>query len=173
MLIVVASPTPLKGLLALIFALWATVAVAAEWQTLSGRAVGIVDGDTIDVLTPERRTRRIRMMGIDAPEKRQSFGKRAKEHLADLVLDRQVAIRWRHLDRDGRILGQVFVADRDMNALLVANGYAWWFAKYQREQQPADRGIYADAEAAARAARAGLWADPDPIAPWHWRRGKR
>lgn len=163
----------MKFLVAGLLALVATLAPAADWQSFSGRVVGVVDGDTVDVLTPERRTRRIRLMGIDAPEKRQAFGTRAKQHLADLVFGQGVEIRWRHLDRDGRVLGQVFRADRDLNAQMVADGYAWWFAKYQREQLLADRKAYAEAHAAARVARLGLWRDDNPIPPWEFRRRKR
>lgn len=164
----------MRLLLAVLLALLTTLASAAEWKVLSGRVVGVVDGDTIDVLDSRNTTRRIRLMGIDAPEKRQPFGTTAKHHLADLVFGRDVEIRWRKLDnRQKRIVGQVLISNRDVNLQMISAGLAWWFAAFQREQLPADRRIYSDAEASARQQRAGLWADPDPVPPWDWRRGQR
>lgn len=158
----------------IVLALFCAVAWAADWKALSGRVVGVVDGDTVDVLNADRETCRIRLMGIDAPERRQPFYERAKQHLADLAIGRDVIVKWHKLDnRKSRLVGQVFIDGRDINLALVSAGYAWWYRAYAREQLPSDRAAYAAAEATAQANKAGLWADPDPTPPWDWRKGKR
>ena len=138
-------------------------------ETLSGQVVRVKDGDTIVVLTADHRQEDVRLMGIDAPEKRQAFGQRAKEQLSDMVFGHQVEIEWRKRDRDHRIIGQVFVDGVDANLELVTTGLAWHYARFQREQLIADRGRYAEAELLARAERRGLWADESPIPPWDFR----
>lgn len=169
------APTRIKQLvLASLLSLFCALAPAADWQSFSGRVVAIVDGDTVDVLTPERRVRRVRLMGIDAPERKQAFGSRATQQLAALAFGRDVTVQWRHFDSRGkREVGQVFVAGQDVNLEMLVSGFAWWEHTYQREQLPADRVRYSEAEKAARAARTGLWTDPDPIPPWDWRRQQK
>ncbi len=141
--------------------------------TLAGRVVGVTDGDTITVLDSSNRQYKIRFAGIDAPEKNQPFGQRAKEHLSELVFNRQVIVETEKEDRYGRTVGKVLVSGRDTNLAMVVAGYAWHYKKYQAEQSPDDRLLYDSAEQEARAARRGLWEDPDPIPPSEWRAGKK
>lgn len=140
--------------------------------TLEGRVVGVTDGDTITVLDPANRQYKIRFAGIDAPEKNQPYGQRAKAHLSELVFNRQVMVETEKEDRYGRTVGKVLVGGRDTNLAMVVAGYAWHYKKYQAEQSPDDRLLYDSAEKEARAARRGLWADSVPIPPSVWRSGK-
>jgi endonuclease YncB( thermonuclease family) len=133
----------------------------------------VADGDTITVLGAGNRQSRVRLQGIDAPESRQAFGQASKRNLSDLVFNKQVVVEYEKTDRYGRTLGKVVAFGRDVNLEQVRAGLAWHYKYYQDEQTPNDRRLYADAETEARSAARGLWADPDPIPPWDFRRGKR
>jgi endonuclease YncB( thermonuclease family) len=135
--------------------------------------VGVADGDTITVLGAGDRQTRVRLQGIDAPESRQAFGQASKRNLSDLVFDREVVVEYEKTDRYGRTVGKVLSGGRDVNLEQVRAGLAWHYKYYQDEQSPADRRLYAEAEAGARKAGRGLWADPGPTPPWDFRRGKR
>jgi micrococcal nuclease len=138
--------------------------VAAE--EFVGRVVGVTDGDTLTVLRA-RQAERVRLQGVDAPEKRQAYGERAKRFTADLAFDRTVTVRTTGRDRNGRLLGEVVLPDgRSLNQELVRAGYAWWFRKYSRD------GRLGRLEGEARAGRRGLWVDQAPEAPWDFR-GRR
>jgi endonuclease YncB( thermonuclease family) len=146
---------------------------AAAAETFSARVVGISDGDTITVLSVERRQRKIRLAGIDAPEKKQAFGQRSKQQLSDLVFGRDVVLECGKVDRYRRDVCVVLVGGRDANLAQVEAGLAWWYRKYAREQTAQQRADYEAAETRARAVRAGLWVDPAPVPPWEWRKGSR
>jgi endonuclease YncB( thermonuclease family) len=141
-------------------------AAAVEY---AGRIVGVIDGDTVDLLTSAKTLYRIRLSGIDAPEKGQPFGQVAKQALSNLVFNRQVVVAGEKKDRYGRLVGKVLVAGLDANLQMVRRGLAWHFKKYEQEQSPEDRQRYSDAERDARAAHRGLWSDARPAAPWDFR----
>lgn len=88
-----------------------------------------------------------------------------------MVFDREVSVEWEKRDQYGRVLGKVLIGGRDACLEQVRAGMAWHYKYYENEQSPADRRLYADAERGARAARRGLWSDPDPVPPWDFRRG--
>lgn len=158
-------------LLATLFAL-PTLAAA---ETFSGRVIGVSDGDTITILQieGERKTpRKIRISGIDAPESKQAFGNRAKEAMSALTFRKQADADCPTVDRYGRDVCKVTVNGVDVGLALIQQGYAWHFKKYQRTQPKPDRAIYSDAEDKARTDRIGLWRDPNPVAPWDWRKNK-
>lgn len=155
---------------AFLFAALALPCAAAE---LTGRVVGVSDGDTITVLDTNHMQYKIRLAGIDAPESKQAFGSRSKQHLSSLVYNRQVLVEWNKLDRYGRTVGVVLVDGHDANLEQVRAGMAWWYRQYAREQTPDDRRFYESAEQEARAAKRGLWADPAPVPPWAWRANKQ
>ena len=151
----------------------------AQADTLTGRVVGVADGDTITVLDAERQQHKIRLQGIDAPEKAQPFGQRSKENLSHLVFNNEVRVEWKKRDRYKRIVGKVWVQPAscptcpmtlDAGHAQITVGLAWWYRKYADEQAPEDRGAYEFSEQEARAKRVGLWRDADPIPPWEWRR---
>jgi endonuclease YncB( thermonuclease family) len=148
-------------------ALWVVSCVVAAGvagaEEFAGRVVGITDGDTIKVLRADR-AETVRLQGVDAPEKRQAYGERARRFAADLAFDRTVVVRATGRDRNGRLLGEVVLPDgRSLNQELVRNGYAWWFRKYSGDVR------LASLEAEARQGRRGLWADQAPQAPWEYR----
>ncbi len=141
-------------------------------QTLAadftGRVVGVSDGDTITVLH-NGKGERIRLHGIDCPEKRQAFGNRAKQFTSNLVFAKTVTVQGVDLDRYGRTVGMVLLPDgRSLNHELVSAGLAWMYRRYSNDQR------LSDLEEEARVARRGLWADPHAVPPWEWRgMGKR
>jgi endonuclease YncB( thermonuclease family) len=146
------------------------VASLAHGRELEGRVVAVHDGDTITLLDGAQTRHRVRIAGIDAPESGQPFGTTAKESLARLVYGERVEADCHKRDRFGREVCRVFVETHDVGLELVRGGFAWWYREYAREQSPRDRASYEAAEAEARSARRGLWRDPQPQAPWAWRR---
>jgi endonuclease YncB( thermonuclease family) len=139
-------------------------------DTLTGTVVKVVDGDTVYILDASKARHKIRLAGIDAPERRQAFGTKSKEYLRDLVAGEVIDVEWHKRDRYKRIVGKIIHAGSDVNLAMVNAGYAWFYRKYTREQSPADQVLYEAAEDNARATRAGLWHDPNPVPPWKWRR---
>lgn len=154
-------------------ALWLLILICgiAHAETLTGYVVGITDGDTITVLDASRQQHKIRLAGIDAPEKAQAFGDRSKQNLAALVFNKNVVVEWEKLDRYGRTVGKIIVNGKDANLEQVKAGMAWWYEKYRKEQSSADQRIYEQAEQQSRAQRVGLWRDASPTPPWDWRHG--
>jgi micrococcal nuclease len=129
----------------------------------AGRVVGVTDGDTIKVLHANQ-SEPVRLLGVDAPEKRQAYGDRARRFTAELAFDRTVTVHAAGRDRYGRLLGEVVLPNgRSLNQELVRAGYAWWFRKYSRDIR------LARLEEEARQDRRGLWADAAPQAPWEYR----
>lgn len=145
-------------------------AICAGAADLSGRVVGVADGDTITVLTTSNTQFKIRLSGIDAPEKNQAFGQRAKQSLSDLVFNRQVIVLTHKKDRYGREIGKVLVDGLDANLEQIKRGMAWHYKAYEREQSEEDREMYSAAEVTARRQRVGLWRDDSPSPPWEFRR---
>ena len=129
---------------------------------LDGKVVGVTDGDTIKILTSEWQQIKVRLYGIDAPEKKQPYGTVAKRYLSDLIVGKTVQIEELGKDRYKRVLGIVYLGDKDVNEILVLNGYAWAFTKYSK--------IYESQEWQARSNALGLWRDKNPIKPEIWRK---
>lgn len=138
-------------------------------EILTGRVTGISDGDTLTLLDTTEVLFKIRLSGIDSPEKGQAFGQFCKKSLSDLVYGRTAQIGWRKLDRYGRIIGTVLVDERDINLEQIRRGCGWHYKKYQNEQSTNDRLSYSAAEESARKEKVGLWADIEPVPPWIWR----
>ena len=134
---------------------------------MSGKVIGIVDGDTIDLLY-NNKPLRIRLEHIDCPEirKKQPYGAAAKKFTSDKCFGQMVSIKHRNqIDRNKRLIGEVINADGlNVNKALVKAGLAWHFLKYSSSQE------YAALEKSARAMKVGLWKDPHPTPPWNWRK---
>jgi endonuclease YncB( thermonuclease family) len=145
----------------------------ASAASLAGRVVGVSDGDTVTVLTAEHRQFKIRLSGIDAPEKRQPYGAFAKNTLSRQVFGQPVVVEWSKTDRYGRIVGKVEVGGIDANLEQLREGSAWVYTQYLRELPAADRKRYLAAERLAKAEHRGLWRDRQPEPPWQWRRELR
>jgi len=139
-------------------------------NTLLGKVFNVADGDTITVLDDTNTQHKIRLAGIDAPEKRQAFGNVSKQGLADMVAGQSVAVEWVKVDKYGRKLGKVLLAGQDANLMQIKRGLAWHYKQYQREQSPTDQQSYAAAEIEASAAKLGLWRDVEQVPPWEFRR---
>ncbi len=146
---------------------------ASNADTVSGRVVGISDGDTLTLLDATNTQHKIRLAGIDSPEKGQPFGQVCKQSLSDLAYDRLVAVESSKRDRYGRLIGKVLVNGQDANLEQVRRGCGWHYKKYQNEQILDDRLSYGKAEDAARAGKVGLWADAEALPPWEWRKARR
>lgn len=138
--------------------------------TLSGLVIGVTDGDTITVLDNTKNQHKIRLAGIDAPEKKQPFGNVSKKGLSDLVYDKQVNVDWHKEDRYGRKVGKVLVDGVDANLMQIKQGLAWYYKKYKSELAQADRIDYVQAQQAAEDKKLGLWVDENPIPPWDFRK---
>ncbi len=149
------------------------LALAAQAETVTGRVVSVADGDTITVLDATKTQHKIRLAGIDAPEKAQAFGQRSKESLSDLVFNQVVTVETTKRDRYGRSVGTVVVDGLDANLEQIKRGMAWHYKAYAQEQTPSDRRTYTEAEDAAQRARAGLWRDAQPVPPWEFRSVRR
>ena len=146
------------------FAVWlALVAMQSPARPLSGTVVAVHDGDTISVRTRDA-TLRVRLYGIDCPEYRQPFSARARQFTSKMIFKREVTVRVEGTDQYERVLGRVFVDGVELNEVLVRNGLAWHY-----EIRVSDRAL-ADAERYARAAKVGIWSQPNPVPPWRWRR---
>lgn len=145
----------------------------AHADTLQGRVVGVADGDTVTVLDSSNTQWKIRLMGIDAPEKKQAFGSKSKESLSALVFNKAVSVKDSKRDKYGRTVGKILADGVDANLEQVKAGMAWHYKKYQSEQTADDRSIYARAEEDARAGKLGLWLDAEPTPPWDWRKQQK
>jgi len=135
--------------------------------TFPGKVVAVTDGDTIKVMH-QGRAERVRLAGVDCPEKHQAFGKKAKQFTADLAMGQEVNVIAQKKDRYGRTLGYVILPDgRNLNRELVQAGLAWWYRQFSSDSS------LGELEAEARAARRGLWQDSHPVPPWEFRRNGR
>ncbi len=135
-----------------------------------GRVVGVTDGDTIIVLGANKIQYKIRLSGIDAPEKKQPFGTVSKKFLSDLVYDKDVSVEWHKQDQYGRLVGKVLVNGLDVNLEQIKRGMSWFYKKYQNELVLDDRLVYLHAQEGAQTNKSGLWIDKEPIAPWDFRK---
>ncbi len=142
-------------------------------KELNGVVVGIADGDTVTLLLAGNQQERIRLAGIDAPEKRQPFGNVSKLSLSEMVYEHQGTVEWDKRDRYGRIVGKLIVDGVDVCLAQLQRGLAWHYKRYEAEQAVTDRWVYAKAESDARARGLGLWTDGTPVPPWEWRKKKQ
>ena len=144
----------------------AAVSCICSADQLVGKVIKITDGDTINVLTDDYETHKIRLSGIDAPEKNQAFGNKSKQALMDLIIGKLVRVEYNKLDKYRRLVGKVIFNDQDVNLRQIELGLAWHYKKYEKEQDVEDRSLYANAEYQAQRDKLGLWHDASPTAPW-------
>lgn len=158
---------------AVLWALLTVNAIAGSVEPVRGRVVAVADGDTLTLLDENKVEHRIRLSGIDAPEKRQAFGERAKIAMSGRAFGRDAEAECRKVDRYQRRICVVRVDGKDLGLAMLEGGFAWWYRKYAAEQPKAERDAYEVAEFNAKASRVGLWSDKNPTPPWDWRRGAR
>jgi endonuclease YncB( thermonuclease family) len=138
-----------------------------------GRVVGITDGDTLVLLDETNQQYKIRLAGIDAPEKGQPFGNKSKESLSKVAYEQLAIADCPKTDRYGRVVCVVTVGEHEINLRQIEAGMAWHYKKYEHEQTVEQRNDYSMAEIHARSSKLGLWVDSNPIAPWEWRHRNR
>src|SRR5215467_8063735 len=133
--------------------------------SFSGQVVSVLDGDTIEVLH-NNHAERIRLNGIDCPEKGQAYGMKAKQAASELVFGKEVTLETYGLDKYGRTIADVSLPNGVIvNLELVRNGWCWWYQKYAP-----DNVVLAELQRRARRSGLGLWADAHPLPPWCYRK---
>lgn len=148
---------------ALVLLVLAAARMAEGDDAIAGKVVNVHDGDTVRVLDAANVQHKVRLQGIDAPERGQPFGTVSRDRLAALVMGKAVTVHDDGRDKYGRTLGRIEIEGQDVNRTLVAEGLAWHYVKFSK-----DAGLAA-AEREARAAKRGLWGDAKPVPPWEWR----
>ena len=141
----------------------------ADYLNCPCKVVKVTDGNTVHVLDQTRTKYKIRLGGIDAPEKKQAFGKKSKENLSFMIAGKNVEVEYDKRDRYGWIIGKLIMNGQDINLLQIKHGYAWHYKYYEKDQSQLDRMFYSSAEIEAREKTIGLWSVP-AIAPWEFRR---
>lgn len=141
-------------------------APAKPAATAGDKVIGIKDGDTIELLRNGKPVT-VRLFGVDTPEKTQDFGERARQYTSELAFGKNVRLIEHNKDRYGRTVGTIILPDgRSLNEELVREGYAWHYTAYSKDK------TLANLEADARRFKRGLWQDPNPVAPWDFRKQK-
>lgn len=133
----------------------------ASLFAFGGKVVSVHDGDTITVVQGKKQIK-VRLYGIDAPELKQSYGKKSKQFLANLIAGQMVEVEESGKDRYKRTVGTVYLGSTDINAQMVASGYAWAYRKFSKK--------YTAQESKAKSQKLGLWRDKEPTPPWEWRK---
>ncbi|MCG8343900.1 MAG: thermonuclease family protein [Chlorobiales bacterium] len=131
-------------------------------ETIAGKVVSVSDGDTVTLLI-DGQQEKIRLEGIDCPEKGQAFGRRAKQFTSDMVFGKMVSLKRLKKDRYGRTLGWIQVDGEILNIELIRAGYAW---HYKESSSP----VLSLLEKEARQKRKGLWIEDNPLTPWNYRK---
>lgn len=133
-------------------------------EKFKGQVTYIYDGDTYEVVLFNSEKERIRLYGIDCPETKQRFGAEATQFVTELLEGNEVVITKHYTDHYGRIIADVEVSGKDLASELLANGYAWHYKQYSQDED------LSNLEKEARVKQVGLWVDPEPVAPWEYRR---
>ncbi len=157
---------PKTTLLKLLFCFFFFTTSLLSAETVVGKCVGVTDGDTATVLVDGNRQVKVRFDGIDAPERSQDYGQRAKQKLSDLIYGKQVKVVISDIDKYGRSVGTVYVGSTNTNLEMVRSGLAWHYKQYAPNNTE-----LANAEKSAKGSKVGLWAHNNPTPPWEYRRG--
>lgn len=136
-------------------------------DTISGRVVGVTDGDTVTLLTEQKEQVKIRLNQIDAPEKSQAFGAASKQELSELCFGKQATVNTQGKDRYGRTIGDLTCDGLNANEEMIAAGMAWVYMQYSKDAH------LIELEGKAKANSRGLWSDPSPVPPWEFRHGEK
>ncbi len=154
----------------------------AAFADITGKVLVVLDGDSIKVLDSHNNQYEVRLKGIDAPEKGQPYANKSRAYLTAMLAGKMVFIESNRYDRYGRVVGKIWVQPADcptcgktldVNHAQILAGMAWWNRYYAKQQSASDRRRYESAEYSARAQKRGLWADPNPVLPYQWRKWKR
>ena len=139
----------------------------------------VVDGDTVHVVNKAGKKFKVRLTGIDAPEKNQPYGLASTYKLTEMLINKWYLLKSKpnngniySIDRYNRVLAKIIYDGKDINLFQVSSGYAWHFKRYQKQQSPLNRELYSEAELNAQKNKLGLWGEKNPVAPWKWRKIK-
>ena len=135
-----------------------------ENSSITGKVIGISDGDTFSLLFNNGFTIKVRLNKIDCPEKKQAYSNRAKQELSNMIFDHTVRVDYTKKDGYGRVLGDVYVNDLYVNGEMISRGMAWHYKKYSSDEN------LAELERMAQKNKVGLWQDPNPVPPWDFRK---
>ena len=141
------------------------IAISQVHADFNGKVVKVIDGDTIDILTPKKQKIRVRLLDIDAPESRQAYGNASKKYLASLIAGKNVFVQENNKDIYHRTLGTIYLEHININAKMVANGFAWAY----RYKGVVNNNNMLKLESKAKQNKKGLWKDKHPIKPWEFR----
>ena len=154
-----------------------TLSINSLRADFTAKVQRVVDGDTVHVIDKAGKKFKVRLTGIDAPEKNQPYGLAATYKLTEILINKLVLLKSKPnngkpytIDRYKRVLAKIILDGRDINLSQVLRGYAWHFKRYQKQQSPSDRELYSEAEIDAKKNELGLWGEKNPIAPWKWRK---
>jgi endonuclease YncB( thermonuclease family) len=149
------------------------VLAAVVGVMLAGRVTAIADGDSFVLTDARSRSHRVRIGGIDAPERGQPFSQASKSSLSAMIFKREVVVTTGKVDQYGRVVGTVLAGGHDVGLEQLRSGMAWFYTYYGNEMNSRDRAAFLEAERGAKSARRGLWADARAVPPWRWRRASR
>ena len=141
------------------------IVISQVQADFNGKVVKVIDGDTVDILTPKKQKVRVRLLDIDAPESRQAYGNAARKYLASLIAGKNVFVKENKKDIYQRTLGTIFLNQININAKMVESGFAWAY----RYKGVANNKNIVKLESKAKQNKKGLWKDKHPIAPWDFR----
>lgn len=141
----------------------------AQPEEINGKVIGVIDGDTINILYGSNEQKRIRLFGIDCPEKNQDFGNNAKQCTSDLIFGKEVRIIVEDIDKYGRLVGLIYLNNNCINEEIINQGFAWVYRYYCNKTICVD---WIKLEELAQKNKKGLWSHENPIPPWEFRHGK-
>ncbi len=141
--------------------------------TIQGKVVSVADGDTVTVLDAQKNQHKIRLQGIDAPEKAQAYGNKSKQSLHEMVHGQKVTVDYQRKDKYGRVVGKILLNNTDVCLEQIKRGMAWHYKQYANEQPKEDRETYTLAEQQAKDELKGLWKDKQHVPPWEFRKQNR
>ena len=141
-----------------------------QTRTISGKVVHVADGDTLTILNVENKQTRIRLYGIDAPEKAQDFGNVSREHLAGLVAGKTIEVTVVDVDQYGRSIGRINIDGKEVAEEMLKEGMVWVYTAYCKIPECKH---WKELETQAKTAKIGLWSNPTAKEPWLWRKERR
>jgi len=160
-----------KQVLTLIFVIITSLSGITLSSTLDGKILQIIDGDTVYFQTNgDDEYKKLRLVGIDAPEMKQPFGDQSKQCLANLINNEQVQIISFGEDRYKRTLAKILIEKFDINLAMIKKGCAWFYRRYKNTLDKDDQVMYEQAEIFAIQNKKGLFSNYDAEAPWDWRK---
>lgn len=168
-----------KLLLCLLFISATLVAVSASRnhtnysdpaKVITGKVIRVADGDTLTILNAENKQIKIRLYGIDAPEKAQDFGNKSREKLAILVAGKDIAVTVLDIDRYGRSVGRINIEGREVAEEMLKAGMVWVYTSYCEIPECKQ---WKQLETQAKTAKIGLWSNPTAQEPWLWRKAQK